>query len=1039
MVPIRPVMGVAVKIQRRTALRFAAAPFALAAALVATAAQAQGQDQPEQSPAASDEIIVTGTRIRDLAQTGREPIARIDASYLADRNLFNLAEALNEAPGVRGSITPNGAQAPFGQGANFANLYNLGVNRTLTLVDGRRVVSSNVPLSAPGTTPGTSVDLNVIPTILIERVDLLSVGGAPVYGTDAIAGTINVILKRRMHGLQAEATSGITQEGDNQRLALSAAGGFDFADGRANLTGAISWSRVDGVLANDRWFYRANVFNLTNPSSAQIPAFGTPGRTAATDGRLNSGIGYNNGASDGNPGTVLVRDAYFWQLARGGLVLNPSIPALVGTVNGSPANGNLALGRFDAAGNIVAYNPGIVYPGGRTSGGDGYRPNDFAPITSTLERLNTAAFFTYEVSDGLRFFAEGMWSHSRGDQLTTGSLNNAITNGGANGFLTFSVNNPMLSSQARQWLTSHGYNTEFVLSRTDADLVDNSGMTTSDVYRVVGGIEGRFVLGGRNWNYEAYVNYGRADVVDRLQDINQQNFINAINGCSTISTVKLNLVPTAPVADAACVPLSLFGDGVASPQALAYIRQNTVSRSRLEQTVANVNVGGSPFDLNGNAVSLNFGFEHHTETARFTPDQFIQLGRGRAAPVQPVSGSYRMNEEFAEVLVPFVTPANNGPISRLEAFGRFRNVDNSTNGAFQAWSAGGVFAPVSDLELRGNFTRSFRAPSVVELYSLRTQGNVTVPDLCSVANVNAGPAPAVRAANCAAFLAKYPAGLSGTPTGGLGVQGFFGGNPNLRNEVANSFTYGVVLRPRFVPRLTLSVDYVNIKITAPITQQLASSIASSCFDNPSFNTADPANGNLFCALIPRDANGRVVDGVVTGYINGQRIHMDAIQAALGWTAPVDLLGAPGMVGLDATAFFLRNRLVDVTGVAPVQSEGLVGDPKFQGQVRLRYENAAWGLATNVNVTGAQALFYTQRGPAPNDIREFDHYDAFATVDSSVWFKAGSDFRLTLSVTNLFNRIGQSYHGYLVPASASMSGSINDALGRRFAISVRKTY
>jgi outer membrane receptor protein involved in Fe transport len=1032
-------------------LRLGSAPLALVLALAAGSAHAQAPAQgAAEAPAATGEdILVTGSRIRVADHPQVEPLVTIGADYLADRNLFNVADALRESPGIRGTVSPNGTQGLFGQGVNYTNLYGLGTNRTLTLVNGRRVVTSTVPTSA-GLSPGTQVDLNIIPTILIDHVDRLSVGGAPVYGTDAIAGTVNVVLKRRLTRLIVEGSAGITSAGDNQRLSLSAAGGFDFADGRGNITGAISWNKSDGVAYNARSFLAANVFSLTNPCSTfgtgqvctsagsqfYLGNYGTTGRTAATDGRVNPSIGYNNSAADGNPGSVLVANAYYWGLTTGGLILNPATVAT--SAAGVPTNGGRPLARFDSAGNIVTYNPGVVYPAGRASGGDGYRVNDYAQITSNLERLNTNLFFTFDLTDRVRLFAEGTWSHSRGDQITAAPLNNAVIQGGANSYLTFSVNNPLLSAQAKSWLAGNGYTTTFVLSRTDADLVDLSGESTIDLYRGVGGVDGKFDLLGRGWNFEAYVNYGRSDVVDRFQDINQQNFINAVNGCSTTSTVSLGGVATVPVADAACQALNLFGDHAASAAALAYIQQNNVNRSRLEQTVANANIGGTAFDLNGNPVSLNFGFEHHTETGRFTPDSFMQRGLGRSAAVQPTAGSYRMNEEFVETLVPLISPANHALISRLEVFGRFRNVDNSTNGNFQSWAVGGTVAPMAALELRGNFTRSFRAPAITELYSTRTTGNFTVLDLCSPSNINAGPVPTIRAANCAAFLAKYP---TATPllAATAPVPGYLGGNPNLRNEVANSFTYGFVLRPHFAPGLSFSADYVNIKVTDPITSLTIGSatvtgIVQGCFDNPSFNAADPANGNAFCSLIQRDANGQVVSstsspGITTGYVNGKRMTMDGIQTSLNWATR---LGG-GMFGLGLESFYLRHRLVDITGVSPTQSEGLLGDPQFQSQLRLRWENAAFGTSATVNYTGIQAFAYTNRADQPNDIRELDHYDAYATLDAGIWVKPGKDMRLTLTVTNLLNRQGQYYNGTIIPTS------VNDALGRRFAITARTTY
>ncbi|MEP6870037.1 MAG: TonB-dependent receptor, partial [Novosphingobium sp.] len=591
---------------------------------------------------------------------------------------------------------------------------------------------------------------------------------------------------------------------------------------------------------------------------------------------------------------------------------------------------------------------------------------------------------------------------------------------------------------ARQQLIALGYTTTFQLSRANTDLVDTTGWSENNVYRVVAGVRGDFQAGGRDFNYEAYLNYGRTDFTDHQPKIDQQHFTNAINQCSTVPTVTgggLGL----PIADAACQPLNLFGQGVESPAALNYITRLATAQSRLQQFVGNANIGGSPFDLLGNPVSFNLGFEHHFEKGSFTPDAYLQGGLGRDVAIPATAGSYAMNEEFGEVLIPVITPNNNFVFSKLEAFGRFRHVDNSVNGAFDAWAVGGSFAPVPDIEFRGNFTRSFRTPSIVEFFSQPTTPFVGILDLCSSANQNAGPVPLTRGANCAAFNAKYPTGFFGTSGG---VPSVLAGNPNLRNEVSNSFTYGVVLQPRFIPNLSVTVDYINIKISDPISSlggtTGAATIAQGCIDNPAFNAADPANGNSWCSLIHRDPNGNVINnprnpGVVASYVNGKRITMDAIQATLDYATSLSSLGMPGQFGLGATVFNLRNRLVDINGIAPTQSEGLVGDPKWQGQLRLRYADKAWGVTTSFNYTGTQAVAYTNRGANPNDIREFDHFDPYTTVDASIWFSTADAFRMTVAVTNLTNRVGQNYYGVIIPAS------INDALGRRFTASVSKHF
>ena len=989
-------------------------------------------------------IVVTGSRIRLPNLSGKEPVVTVGAAYIEDRGLTNIADALNEIPGFRGSVTPQGAQGSFGQGVNFINTYGLGSNRTLTLLNGRRVVSSNVTTIFGNASPGTQVDLNVIPVILIDRIDRVSIGGAPVYGTDAIAGTVNIVLKRKFTGLELRATSAITERGDNFRYNFTGAGGFNFADGRGNITGAFSYEKVDGVLGNSRDFYRANLGNLTNPCTSTaggtctavgtVGALGFAGRTPANDGRINPNIGFNDSPTDGFPGSVLVQGVTIPGLSRSGVLINGS-----GAFNY----------QFDRSGNLVPYNRGIPFAAAlpnlasRSSGGDGFNFNDYIQITSTIERINANLFTSYDLSDNIRFFAEGMFFQGKGDELVQQPTFNSSLFGGTSVALTYRVNDPRLTTQARNQLAALGYTTTFSVGRANTDLADATGSSRNRLYRGVAGFDGDFEIGGRKFNYEASVNFGRNEFTDYGQGINQQNFTNAINNCGTTVIVTGTgnkpgtTTPYTPLADAACAPLSLFGEGVASAAAKAYVIQNTVTETRLEQFVANINIGGSPFDLFGNPVAFNAGYEHHTEKGSFAPDAFLAAGLGRSVAIAPTSGKYTLDEEFGEVLVPLITPDNNFIFSKLEAYGRARHVYNTVNGDFLAWAAGGSFAPIRDIEFRGNYTRSFRAPSIVELYSPQTVTFVTVPDLCSPTNKVLGSVPAVRTANCNAFLAKFP---GGTPllAAAATVSGLNGGNPALANERANSFTYGAIIRPRFIPGLAVSVDYISIDIKQPISSLTVATIAASCFDNATFNATDPANGNAFCSLIKRDANGQVIDNPVTpnvtsGFVNGNSIKVSSIQGTVDYETKLNLFGSPATLELGGDLFYLRNRLNDITGVAPTRSDGLNGDPKWQAQGRMRYSTDTWGVSTNVNYVGRQIVSLTQRGGSPNDAREFDSFNPYATVDASIWFKTIDKFRLTLSVTNLFDRVGQEYYGYIIPAS------INDALGRRFAITAAKKF
>jgi outer membrane receptor protein involved in Fe transport len=225
---------------------------------------------------------VTGSRVRLEAAGTLEPTTSIAQAYLDERGHTNLADALNSIPGYRGAVTPDGVQNSFGQGVNFINAYKLGSSRTLTLIDGRRAVSSNVPTIFGNAAPGTQVDLNIIPAILVDRVERVGIGGAPAYGSDAIAGTVNIRLQRDFTGLELRGTAGLSDRGDNFRHNLAVLYGGTFNDGRGHLTLALSHDRVDGVKQNRRGFYRANI--------GEVPNLDAAGLTPDGDGRLNLAV-----------------------------------------------------------------------------------------------------------------------------------------------------------------------------------------------------------------------------------------------------------------------------------------------------------------------------------------------------------------------------------------------------------------------------------------------------------------------------------------------------------------------------------------------------------------------------------------------------------------------------------------------------------------------------------------------------------------------------------------------------------------------------
>ena len=454
------------------------------------------------------------------------------------------------------------------------------------------------------------------------------------------------------------------------------------------------------------------------------------------------------------------------------------------------------------------------------------------------------------------------------------------------------------------------------------------------------------------------------------------------------------------------------------------------------------------FDLWGaGPVGFNLGYEHRREAGGFTPDAFQQAGLGRSVAIAPVSGSYNLDEVFGEVLVPLVSPDNDfALIHSAEVFGRVRYVDNTVNGGFTSWAAGGTIAPIRAFTIRGNFTKSFRAPAISELFSPRAGAFGFIAQPCE--NTGAGPNPSVRATNCAAFLAAFPnANLD--PSADASIPILVGGNPNLRNEEADAWTLGFVFEPAFLRRFALAVDYVNVKINNPIINLGTADIVAGCFDNPDFNTTDPANGNQFCSLISRqpqgtvgtlpdgstgDIGGFVINdplnpGVATGFANGVQFNYEALQGVLSWNLP-GVFGGNGTLNVNGSALYTLNRDFNNLGVVLNRTDGTFGDPTFTAQFNLRYFTDSWGALVSTNFVGRQLA--SRNDDLDIEVREINRRDPYALVNASIFFDVEDDFRFTFAVTNLLDRLVQNnYFG--------APNGIADPLGRRFSVTARTTF
>jgi outer membrane receptor protein involved in Fe transport len=1000
-------------------------------------------------PAAVEEVVVTGSRIERAGFDTLEPATTVDSAYLENRGTTNIGDALRETPSFGPGQTPEGNQGSYATGQTYVDRFALGSARTLTVVNGRRFVSTNAP-SAQGNQTGSNapaglqVDLNAIPSIMIDRVDNLSIGGAPAYGSDAIAGVVNIILKKKYQGLKVTAQTGITAKGDNFRANLAGLAGMNFAEDRGNVMVAASYDRSDGVRGARRARDAAGYGYQSNPTATSAAA-NIPGRTPANDGRVNTSIPFNTGNTDGIPNSVLIANTRLAGITPGGVLMNAAgtFGADFRVTGFGPNNQRL---QFADNGNLVPYDPGSPFSTTFASGGDGWAFYLADALLADVERYSANLNATYDVNENMQLFVESSYYRGLGRELADQGPYNSPLFGNrtiSTGALLFSATDPRLTQQARDLLSSYGV-TQFSLSRVGLDLANNKSRSQNEVYRVVGGLTDKLNILDRDFKLEASLNYGQTNGNYYVTELVQQHLVNALNVkldsagklvCDAAPAFNVSPGPLSPVADSACVPLDVFGNGRRSQAAYDYVTKLTHSRSRLEQTIASVNLSTPElFRIWAGPVGFSLGAEARKEFGAFNPDPLDAAGGTRFAPIAAVRGSFNTKEAFGELVVPLVSPDNNIPlIHSLEAEGRWRYVDNSVNGGFWTYTGGGRYQPFQDLTLRGNYTRSLRAPSVLELFMPEGATTATFPDPCHTANLTAGTAPAIRQANCAAFYKAY--GIDGTnfisSANNATVPQRIGGNPNLQNESSDAYTLGFIYNPGFFSRLSVAVDWNRIKVNGNIVSLSASAIAQGCYDNPSFNVADVDNGNSFCSLFKREKggarNGQIVadplnPGVTTSYINGGFINFKALTTSVN-LRDIDFVWDTKL-SLNGNFYYLDKFCRSDNLITTTCSQGTTTSPRWTTQFGGVLAKGPFSLFAEVNYRPSTKYDLTFNQES-RDILSIGH---FMTVNSSIAYNNDEKgLSLRFAVNNLFNAI---------PPFPSQVG---DMLGRRFTLSVGKSF
>lgn len=808
------------------------------------------QEQQLQTQQPLTEIVVTGSR---LSRTGAEapiPVTAIDAEEITLSAPANIGDYLAELPAFgigENRLNDVGGFAPASLGSNRLNLRNLTTARTVVLVDGKRHV---------GTVAGdTAVDVGSIPTALIERVET-STGGASVsYGADAVAGVVNIILKKDFEGLRFDGRTGMTDHGDARTTNASVTAGGLFGEGRGSAVIDLSYSKEDGLAGKERGWLRRQTAHVNNPA--------------------------NTSANDGIPAQILADNVR--------LAFANQFGVLTGGVTGQQIT-------FDADGTPRAFDPGI--PGGTFNiGGDGYNVLDLQQIANPVERRLLFGRVDYQLNDTTNLFFEGKFYNVIASNISQPSLD-VQTHYEGGGLFNVDPANPFLpvgDPFFDAFVAANGGSMR--LARFHNDLGFREARSDRDTYRAVAGINGQ--LFERAWPYEVYVQYGKSTERRQVNTRDARRFrlasdavvdTTGVTGVTPGSAVCRSTLAAAmsgtPVYDrdiTECRPVNLFGYGLASQESLDYFGVDLLSTSSLEQVVTGAALNGDLFSLPAGAVSFAVGLEYREERSASRPDSRLIFSETFIGEELPVVGGYDVAEAFLEARVPLLRDLPF--VESLAVEGGVRVSEYSTVGRTTSWRAGGDWSPMPGLRFRGMYANAVRAPNVGELYKPQqasTVGIATFGDPCDRARVTLGPDPQRRLANCTAELAAL--GLDpltySDPLDGISKPSLIGGNPDLNEETATSVTFGAVYSPSWLPALSLSVDYYKIELDDAIAQPLAQQIIQDCYDR--FDSID----NIYCNLFDRSTEPATLG-------NLQNIQLTTLNLASIRTSGIDFEASYG--------------------------------------------------------------------------------------------------------------------------------------------------
>jgi len=974
------------------------------------------------------EIVVTGSRIARRDYTADSPIVTVGQQYLDAQAGGTVGIKLQQLPQFTpGANELTGSGQPTGRAT--VDLRGLGANRTLVLADGRRLQPS---------TSDVVVDLNTIPSALIENIEVITGGASAIYGSDAIAGVVNLKLKKDFQGLELNGQYNITELGDGQEYTLDGLVGTNFADNRGNIVFSMGYLDRGSAYFRKRDFYRQAFAQGAPPWGSDllpqgnfIPD-GSNLPSQATVDAVFAGYGYA-------PGTVANSNA----LSFNG---NGSLFSQYGAYNYTGAyNDSYVLSPFS---NSVAYNLGTLQL-----------------LTAPTKRVNAFTHAEYELTDNITAYGQAMFTSYR-----------SITNYGA-GLQTqgttavVPVDNAFIPADLQTLLASRADpDAPFSMHKLWTQTGSSITKYENTVFQVMAGLKGKF--GSSDWSWDIYGSHGETKIeqsqksggasFSRIQQLLTSRSVTGTDGSLVNVPAYIaasgggnSLIPNPAYATAVndggrsvaaadgSIPcpdgLNLFSDAPLSASCAAYLQIHPNNVTRLKQDVIEGTIQGGVFDLPAGRVQVAIGGSYRRNSYSYSPDPAATDLVGSFLAL-PVNGSTDVKEGYIEALVPVI---------RDKPF--FRSVDLDLAYRYSKYPSGGVntykasvdWAVDDSFRLRGGYQRAIRAPNVIEYYNpaVPTAALLGQEDPCnfdSAARTGANGAQVrdlcLAQGVPASIIDSYKSTFAGT-------QAVQQGNLDLKPEKADTYTAGFAWKPSFgsplFERFSTSVDYYRINLTGAISTLSADIVFSRCFnqngENPGYDQS-----NSYCQSILRNSAAGTPDQVLTPYFNLGGLRTSGIDFQLDWGFGLGAVGLDDKYGaLDLNV--VVNRLIDFKVQASpgaewvdyigTQGYGATGNngahPRWKANTSLSWSLDGKMLGLRWYYVGPMEDIYG--GPGLNGYSRFDLF-ASAQLNDVLQLSAG--------INNLFDKDPLKTFGGL-PGNTD-SGTY-DPLGRRYYLAIKAKF